>query len=179
MNERKRPEVQKAASCLQSIFEASGKRSLIVTGEKQSGKTTVLQAMLAGKSLPGFQTHLQTDAVHQSRSVWLTDNLTQETAQIGQVENGVMTPVLSGFETLGLKAVAAAECAESEFALIDELGFLESNCPAFCDAVTHLFTVKRLFAAVRKQALPFLDALKQREDVCCVDLDALYETMLL
>ncbi|MEG2842205.1 MAG: nucleoside-triphosphatase [Ruthenibacterium sp.] len=176
MNDEKRPDISSCAAAVQHIFDASGKRSLIVTGERQSGKTTIIQTITDEKTLPGFCTHMRQDAV---RTVWLTENLTGETVQIGRFEQGVMQPVYAGFETLGMRALYAAQQAESAFVLLDEIGFLECNYPQFCAEITRLFDKKRLIAAVRKQALPFLDSLKARSDVCCVNLDLLYETMRL
>ena len=57
---------------------------------------------------------------------------------------------------------------------MDEVGYLETTCPDYCAALLALMERKRLLAAVRKQDLPFLQALCQRPDVFCVDLDAPY-----
>lgn len=171
MKQDTRPAIEMAERYLQTCFALSGKRSLILTGEKQCGKTSVLRAMTNDAKLPGFHTYLRQDA---TRTVWLQDNLTDETVQIGRIQNGMMQPMMQNFETRGVQLLQAAENAQSEFVLLDEIGFLECNCPAFCAAVLHVFDKKRLLAVVRKQTLPFLDALKQREDVYCVDLETLY-----
>ena len=73
-----------------------------------------------------------------------------------------------------MPALARAGAAAGEWASVDEVGYLETTCPDYCAALLALMERKRLLAAVRKQDLPFLQALCQRPDVFCVDLDAPY-----
>ena len=60
---------------------------------------------------------------------------------------------------------------ESEWAVLDELGYLENSCPEFRQAVEALLDAKRVLAIVRKQDTPFLTALCARQDAFVVDLD--------
>lgn len=82
-----------------------------------------------------------------------------------------MRPVMEGFYTLGIPALHRCARSESPWIHIDEIGYLESNCPPYCDAIRHLMEKKRLIGAVRKQELPFLTELCRRRDVFLVDLD--------
>lgn len=76
-----------------------------------------------------------------------------------------------GFLAVGVPALR--RCAEEggQWAAIDEIGYLESGCQAYCDAILQLMERKRLIAVLRKQDTPFLTALRRREDVFLVDLD--------
>lgn len=82
-----------------------------------------------------------------------------------------MTPDMDGFLGRGLAAVTRAIDSTSQWAVIDELGYLESSCPEFCEAVFRLFDQKRVIAVLRSQSTPFLDALRARDDVFVYDLD--------
>ena len=139
---------------------------------------------------PGFTTH----AFKQDR-VELTDNLTRETSRIGiyrpkfsfhafpadsdsgksaassASSGNQMVPDLNGFLGGGLASIKRAIDSPAAFAVIDELGYLESSCPEFCDAIFHLFDTKRVIAVLRSQSTPFLDALRARDDVYVYDLD--------
>ena len=83
-----------------------------------------------------------------------------------------MTPDLSGFLGPGAASVTRAIDSPAQWTVIDELGYLESSCPEFCDAVFRLFDRKRVIAVLRSQSTPFLDALRARDDVFVYDLTA-------
>ena len=161
-----------------------GKRHLIITGCRGSGKSTLLREILAlpyfsGRGpFPGFTTR-----VVPRDHVELTDNLTGEAVTIGSYQppaagqtvsltpGNQMTPDLSGFLGPGAASVTRAIDFLPQWTVIDELGYLESSCPEFCDAVFRLFDRKRVIAVLRSQSTPFLDALRARDDVFVYDLD--------
>lgn len=70
--------------------------------------------------------------------------------------------------------VDALAAAPGEWTAIDEIGYLECSCDAYRQSLLSLFEKKRVLAAVRRQALPFLLQLLSREDAFVVDLDAPY-----
>ena len=82
-----------------------------------------------------------------------------------------MRPVIEGFLTLGVDALRRAAEAPGEWAAIDEIGYLESGCAPYCEAVGRLMERKRTILVLRRQPLPFIDALLARGDVFTVDLD--------
>ncbi len=82
-----------------------------------------------------------------------------------------MAPDMNGFLGLGITSITRATESTSQWAVIDELGYLESSCPEFCDAVFRLFDQKQVIAVLRSQSTPFLDALRARNDVFVYDLD--------
>lgn len=83
-----------------------------------------------------------------------------------------MRPLPEGFQEAGVRMLGRLAEQEGEWASIDEIGYLESGCADYCDAVRRLMERKRLAAAVRRQELPFLTELCGRPDVFLVDLDA-------
>ena len=166
------------AGCIWTSFQSSGKRHLLLTGGRGSGKTTLLNALaarLAEGYLPGVTTWAE-----PGRAVYLRDNGSGASAAVGVFDPGRpgpenrMRPVEEAFRTFGTEALARAGAAAGEWASVDEVGYLETTCPAYCAALLALMERKRLLAAVRKQDLSFLQALCQRPDVFCVDLDAPY-----
>ena len=166
------------AGCIWTSFQSSGKRHLLLTGGRGSGKTTLLNALaarLAEGHLPGVTTWAE-----PGRAVYLRENGSGASAAVGVFDPGRpgpenrMRPVEETFHTFGTEALARAGAAAGEWASADEVGYLETACPAYCAALLALMERKRLLAAVRKQALPFLQALCRRPDVFCVDLDAPY-----
>lgn len=166
------------AGCIWTSFQSSGKRHLLLTGGRGSGKTTLLNALaarLAEGHLPGVTTWAE-----PGRAVYLRDNGSGASAAVGVFDpsrpgpENRMRPVEEAFRTFGTEALARAGAAAGEWASVDEVGYLETACPAYCAALLALMERKRLLAAVRKQALPFLQGLCRRPDVFCVDLDAPY-----
>lgn len=117
------------------------------------------------------------------KTVWLCENGTQNKVQIGQYDASLpgmsnkMVSCQDGFVTLGIPALKRCMDAEGEWVAIDEIGYLESGCTAYCDAIRRVMEHKRLIAAVRKQDLPFLTELCARDDVFVVDLDAPFGQM--
>ena len=61
--------------------------------------------------------------------------------------------------------------AAGSWAVLDELGYLESGCADFQQSVLDLLKVCRVLAVVRKQDTPFLRALCADPDAFVYDLD--------
>ncbi len=108
----------------------------------------------------------------------MQEHLSKKIAQVGCFDAKLpgpvqkMRPMPEGFRSLGIAALNRCSQSESPWVLIDEIGYLESSCPPYCDAIRQLMEKKRLLGAVRKQNLPFLSELCRRTDVFLVDLDA-------
>ena len=105
------------------------------------------------------------------------DNTTKEVAQIGTYDDTLpglenkMIPLIQGFEGVGIPALHRSLQQNTDWVCIDEIGYLESECKAYLDAILELMKIKRLVAIVRKQNLPFLQKLCTRDDVFLLDLD--------
>ncbi len=161
---------QTVESILRS-FQNSGKRHLLLTGSRGCGKSTrftELQQLLHAEM--GIRTKMI--AHENSRHVILRENNSEKEALIGQMLPGRgMCPMEKGFLDLGIPALERARASSAQWVSIDELGFLESSCLPFQQAVLRCFEEKQVLAVLRKQELPFLDSLRQREDVFVLDLD--------
>lgn len=109
--------------------------------------------------------------------VFLKENKTKRTVWVGTFdgtakgEENKMRPCREGFLGLGITALRSCMESEEEWITIDEIGYLETECPEYCEALLQLMDKKRVAAVVRKQELPFLRSLCERSDVFLVDLD--------
>lgn len=82
-----------------------------------------------------------------------------------------MRPVPGNLAAFGAGALAGCAQGACPWFSMDEIGYLETSSPEYCRALLRAMGQKRLAAVVRKQDLPFLNALKSREDVWILDLD--------
>lgn len=168
------PVFRPTASCIWQAFRSSGKRHLILTGTRGAGKTTLLHALFR-TPVPGITTH----AVPRE-AVYLTESAPGVTVQVGRFDPNApghenrMNPCPDAFLTVGVPALERLGQAEGPWVSIDEIGYLESSCPEYQQAIGALLEKKQVAAVVRKQPLPFLTGLCRREDVFLVDLDAPY-----
>ena len=168
------PVYRLTASSIISSFRASGKRHLLLTGGRGTGKTTLLRALVP-LLCPGAQEI--TTAAYPADRVEIRESVGGKIAVIGRFDPALppgenrMRPVADGFLLLGVPALHRMAAGESEWAVLDELGYLENSCPEFRQAVEALLDAKRVLAIVRKQDTPFLTALCARQDAFVVDLD--------
>ena len=168
------PVYRLTASSIISSFRASGKRHLLLTGGRGTGKTTLLRALVP-LLCPGAQEI--TTAAYPADRVEIRESVGGKIAVIGRFDPALppgenrMRPVADGFLLLGVPALHRMAAGESEWAVLDELGYLENSCPEFRQAVEALLDAKHVLAIVRKQDTPFLTALCARQDAFVVDLD--------
>lgn len=145
-----------------------------MTGSRGVGKTTLLHALFP-QPIPGL-----TSWAEPGKGVFLRENGTAAARLIGRFDPALpgrenkMAPCLQGFSGLGIPALSRCAQGNSSWASIDEIGYLEAQCPEYQAAILALMEKKRLAAVLRKQALPFLEQLKRREDCFLLDLDAPY-----
>ena len=134
-------------------------------GPNGSGKTTLLSALFPCP-MPGL-----TSWAVPKQGAYLKDNFSSKTVQIGRfnpdntgTENR-MLPVLDAFSQTGVSFLRACADVSSDWITIDEIGYLESTCPEYQNALSELMACKHLLMVVRKQKLPFLDSLLAQQDV--------------
>lgn len=168
------PVFRPTASCIRNSFRSSGKRHLILTGSRGGGKTTLLRELFP-TPLPGITTWAE-----PQKAVWLKENLTGHRERVGIFDGSLpgaeqkMKPCPQGFHALGVPAIRRCVDSGSEWITVDEIGYLETGCEEYCDAIRRLMESKRLAAVLRKQDTPFIREILRREDVFVLDLDAPY-----
>ncbi len=152
-------------------MRSSGKRHLILTGDRGSGKTTLLRQLFS-EPQPGITSWAQ-----PRQGVYLRENLSGKTVQVGAFDPSLpgpgnqMVPLPEGFAALGVPALLRCISADSPWVTIDEVGYLESGCAEYQQALRALLEQKQVAAVVRKQPLAFLQELCGRPDALVVDLD--------
>ena len=168
------PAPRPTPGCIWNSFRASGKRHLLLTGGRGSGKTT-LRGSLCPEPLPGVTTWAD-----PGKAVYLREESTGRETVIGLFDStrpgaeNKMQPVSRGLQTLGVDALRRCLQQSGSWVRVDEIGYLELTCPEYCQALRRLFEKKQVLAAVRKQDAPFLNELLHRQDVFAVDLDDPY-----
>ena len=126
------PVYRLTASSMISSFRVSGKRHLLLTGGRGTGKTTLLRALVP-LLCPGAQEI--TTAVYPADRVEIRESVGGKIAVIGRFDPALppgenrMRPVADGFLLLGVPALHRMAAGESEWAVLDELGYLENSCP--------------------------------------------------
>ncbi len=151
-------------------FENSGKRHLILTGSRGSGKTSMYS--LLKNALQWDFCGYSTCAVPRSHVVF-RDTLTEKETVIAAFDDA-----LPGRDhKMRLNETAFFRCVEETlnnnklFAVIDEIGYLEAELPDFQMLLRKTMSEKRLLMTLRKENLPLMRELLSRQDVFCVDLD--------
>ncbi len=181
------PAFRAAPKSILRSFQDSHKTHLLITGSRGVGKSTLLNELISlieqdfpgsKPEFPGFSTR----AIPKKR-VEIQDRISKKTGTIGMflgqrsldpAGGCQMTPCPNGFLQVGIPAIRRAMSLKNEdapWAVIDEIGYLETSCRPFLDALLALFDTRPVIAVIRKQSLPFLDALKSRPDVFVMDLD--------
>ena len=131
----------------------------------------MLQALFPEK-LPGLTTWAE-----PKQAVYLQDNLSGETVQVGAFDGSLPGPgnqmVLQqdGFTSLGVPTLMKCMESDSQWITIDEIGYLEAQCVPYHETLRKLLEKKQAAMVIRKQSLPFLEELCSREDAFVVDLD--------
>ena len=165
------PACRLTTSSIWSSFRSSGKRHLVLTGTRGSGKTTLLSKLFP-ENLPGVTTWAE-----PYKSVFMKDNLEGTPVTIADYNDSIqgtkLKMVLRGdiLCSLGIPILRRCLQSESPWVSIDEIGFLEETCAPYQDAIRDLFDHKQVVAVVRKQDLPFLNELRNRDDTFVIDLD--------
>lgn len=143
-------------------------------------------------AIPGKQVLLTENSTNQSAVIGTFSDSESKTARSGYsyadisgsirnrfytndtfpLQGNRMRPAIKGFFSLGIPALTRAAESNSAWVCIDELGYLETACPKFQEAVLTLLEKKSVLAVIRKQDTPFLTALIHRDDAFVIDLDA-------
>ena len=159
-------------SSIWNSFLSSNKRHIVITGGRGAGKTTLLSSLFPDRTMRGITTYARA-----REAVYLRENLTENTVVVGLYDDSLqgnenkMRPCITAFEEFGVNALERLCECEDEWVTVDEIGYLETVCSKYCEALVSLMEKKRVAAVVRKQSVPFLESICGRSDVFLIDLD--------
>ena len=109
--------------------------------------------------------------------VAIYDNVSGNVGIIGKYMGGdgrtnKMQTVESGFDNVAIPAIKRALSDEKcKYFVMDEIGYLEQSHDGFKEALLNLWDSKCVMAVVRGQHIPFLDDIKNRDDVFVINMD--------
>lgn len=188
------------AMAVYTFFKLSGKKHLFITGERGSGKSYLLNSILncISHSINYLQSY-RTDKPEVVIRSNLVDNNKEfvigTPALPGSSITGSsitsplpvktnkrtgnnMTIVEDGFINCAIPAIHKHMLTSpDDFFIIDELGYLESSCSPFQEAVEALLDSSYVIAVIRKQSTAFLDRIKARNDALTIDIDNLFSPL--
>lgn len=164
-----------AVKSIKRFLEISGKKHLFITGGRNSGKTTLFNEILTvitGLNKP----QVKTFAVPKEAAYFCYGS---ETVKIGSYCEEIpgksnkmrLNDNLNG---ICVNVLNKLSVSDEKWIAVDEIGYLETECENYCNALLQIMDNKPLFAVIRKDDIPFLNSLKSRKDVCLIDLDDIY-----
>lgn len=160
-------------------FYESGKKNLLITGSRKSGKTTVLKEILKDfiplekLHLGGIITYALRDDAYMPKKVVLRDINNSDIKGIiakRDMEANSFISFPETFENLGVNILKKYNNSEADLIVIDEIGYLEVTCLQYQKEIIKSFD-KRVIAVIRKELNSFTETLIQREDVFLIDID--------
>ncbi len=164
------------AASIVRFLALSNKRHIILTGNRGIGKSTLLRKILS--LLSPITIHGIITSLIPRNCVLMKSSYSEKTSVIGSYNEDIsrnskkMSFVSDGFFQVGIPSVNEFLHSSEEWFFIDEVGYLESNCPEYCECISELLDKKRLAAVIRKMDSPLFDSVCARDDVCVIDLDA-------
>lgn len=143
-------------------------RHLFLTGERQVGKTTLINRLLAcnpGWAVKGFRTFMERSpdpdligAVYIA-PIAPSDWYRKEEARAGIRRLSGMEAFPGAFDRIGARILR--ESANADLVVMDELGFMENDAQAFQQAVLKtLQGVTPVLGVIKPASTPFLESVR-------------------
>lgn len=163
----------------------------LIVGDRGVGKSTLIRRVLKELNRPvfGFETKKEEALEDPLRGcpIYIYDagKLHCQTAEnfIGYHRETDFGTFTAAFDRYAPKLLATVP--EDAVVELDEIGFLEANSEAFCQAVLHLLDGDRpVIAAVKNREIPFLNRIRKHSNARCFAItpenrDTLYEEVLI
>lgn len=149
------------------------KDKILLSGRPGSGKSTLARYLLERYDQPwaGYQTY-KYEISPAGPLFALKAFPGEDSSPISCYENGVIRAVGTTFDTLGADCLYRAIEGTAPIILMDEIGRFEKNSPAFLQAVQAVLdSDKTVIAVLKKESLPYLDALRKTPGAILIDLD--------
>lgn len=156
-------------------FQESGKKHLLITGSKKSGKTKFLKEILEEEdSVGGIITYPIRDEQIPPRYVLLSDLINPSLRGVIGVRNkecSSLIPLTGTFEVLGTCLLNKYLKSNIKIIVLDEIGFLENWAFEYQRAILNCLEEKKGILVIRKSLTPFIEELLNRKDVYILDID--------
>lgn len=177
------------AAALFSLYEMSDKKHLLITGNIGSGKSFLIRALskiIQNKynynissiiSCKTYDDKVRMDSVVYNNKLQIKNVYSDIIGRINNEctsVNARMSIVEKGFYMAGIPAIDEfISQAVSEYFIIDEIGYIESQCIDYQGKIKQLLDMKdsKVIAVIRKKNTEFINYLKNRKDVLVVDID--------
>ena len=169
-----------------AFFRMTGKKHLFITGSRGSGKSYLVNNILKcmSDSFNLLQSHRTDTPQVVIKSNLVSDNKefvigVPRTSGINPESKGNnMAIIEDGFINCAIPAIEShLNTAPEKLFVIDELGYLESSCVPFQQAVEKLLDNSHVMAVIRKQSTEFLNRICNRDDVVVIDIDNTFATL--
>ena len=167
--------IRLSAEAVVRAFLSSGKKHLFLTGTRGIGKSVLCSAVcnllkinpsnsIITEAVPKYHVLLKSGLLKDGIIIGIYDPMSDTPDQR-------MVPSSNGFSEAVSVLSQIAE-SNSEWASIDELGYLESSSFEFQNAVLRILDSKRTVIVLRKQNTPFLRSVISRTDAFVYNLDS-------
>ena len=143
---------------------------VLIVGPKGSGKSTLIRRLVQalGKPVWGYETRKEDGAADAQLGspIFLTQwGSIAEPIVVGYCKNRHAQALPEGFCRFAPRLL---QPPRGHLVVLDEIGFLESASPAFCQGILHLLDGDQpVLAAVRDKPGPFLDQVRSHPNVRC------------
>ena len=132
-------------ACIWNSFRSSHKKHLVLTGGRKTGKTTLLNKLFRK------QTRGITTWAVPKECVFIRENGTDRIERVGIYDGAYggkenkMRLCQEGFLGMGISALRSCMESEEEWITVDEIGYLETECPEYCEAILRLMEKKKFY----------------------------------
>lgn len=148
-------------------------KNIFITGARGAGKSTLARWLLGKMGLPyaGFQT-VVIDRTYAGPVYAMEELLTGKSVPISRLTPEGIRGIGAAFDTFGVQVMRRGLSSSAPVLLLDEIGRFERNSSPFLDAVTDALDGEKMVVAVlKKEELPHICAIRERQDGLLVDLD--------
>lgn len=124
---------------------------LFLTGEKNSGKTTIINRFEnTTKNRNGLTTELVKSGEIPLGVIIYPRHRKDKYIWCALIKDGKMEVIEDSFNIQGVKILKELEKSKDDIVIIDEIGFLEKKCKLYLEAINKLKDKKRILGVLRK-----------------------------
>lgn len=149
------------------------KKNILITGSKNTGKSTLVQKILKHIRSPyaGFQT-IPFEMFEAGPTYLMEDLITKKQIPISMSDGKQIIGIPRSFSTFGKNCLQNSITSESLFVVMDELGRFERTSYDFIDMVNKVLSSEKIVIAVLKaESIDYLNLIKNRSDCYLYNLD--------